>query len=164
MTEIIRRLTALALTAALLLSASATTVTAAEPRTQVSSKQLANMISAVRQGPDASTREVAAERIPRLLSGADLSQIDAKTIEDLASLLDPPNNTVRNWVALSLSMFDARAKFAVPKLQAVYLSLHCASQRERDVATTIGIAIQRINGAPPPNTACLRQLGDTESA
>lgn len=152
----IRALTTLAVTATVLLVAIAPSVSFAARGDGISSKQLSALIVAVRVETDARKQELAAHKIPELLNGAELSSVDAKTLQDLSSLLDTSNDAVRRWVALSLSMFEGRAKFAVPRLLAILPSVDCANPRGPNSAETIRFAIQSISGMSPPPTACLQ--------
>jgi hypothetical protein len=136
----------------------------------VSSKQLSALVSAVRAETDASKQELAARKIPILLDEADLGGIDAKTLQDLAALLDMSNDPVRRWVALSLSMFDRRAQFAVTRLMVILGSIDCAHLKEPGqteairLADTLRFAIRSIGGPSMPGPVCLLKLRAPENA
>ncbi len=84
MIRIIRLLTTLATVVAALLVASAPAAVAAEPGNHLSSKQLSVLVAAVRAETDSGKQGPAAEKIPRLLNEAELSGVDARTLQDLA--------------------------------------------------------------------------------
>jgi hypothetical protein len=152
-------------TVLLLLAASATVSSAAERA--VSSDQLSALISSVRAATDPSTQDLVARDLRRLVAGAYLGNIDDKTIEDLASLLDLPNDAARHSVAIALGLFEKRALFTLPKLLDLHQKAYCARLRgEAEPGSTdaIRFAIQNITGGPLPGTVCLLKIEDQKSA
>lgn len=147
---------------AILLVASLPAATAAEPGVPISSKQLTDLVFAVRAETNASKQGLAAQDIARLLNGADLRSIDIKALEDLASLLDASNDEVRRWVAVALGLFESRAGFAVPKLMEVLGKVDCPYMREHNSAGAVRNAVHRITGENPPPVVCLIKVPKQE--
>jgi hypothetical protein len=116
------------------------------------------MISAVRAETDSSKQELAAWKIFQRASEVELESIGANTLEDLASLLDTPNDDVQRWVAATLGLFNSRARFAVPRLMAILGKVDCPSVREGNSAGVVRNAILSITGANPPPVVCLQKL------
>jgi hypothetical protein len=164
MTRLLRTVVIAATATTILLVALMPPATSAEPAVRSLNQQLAAMISAVRAESDSSKQELAARKIPQLINGADLGQIDAGTLEDLASLLDIPNDEVRRWVATTLGMFENRARFAVPKLMTLLSQIDCPNVRERNSAGAVRFAIQSISGRNPPPVVCIQKLQEATGA
>jgi hypothetical protein len=163
MSQRLRTLRILSITAAVLSFASVSTVTFAEPSDRVSNAQLSTLISAVRTETDANNQELAVRKIPILLNEADLGEVNGVTLQDLASLLNASNREVRRLVGFSLSMFEHRASFAVPRLTEILQSAECANLEspnaaDADTASTMRLAIKNISGVNMPKAVCLLKL------
>lgn len=155
------------MTVSLLATFSAVSLAASGDR--VSNAQLSTLISAVQAETDASRQELAVRAIPELLNGAELGDVDSRTLQDLASLLDTSNKEVHRLVAFALSMFEGRASFAVPRLTEILRSAECASlqrpnQADADTATTVRHAIKNISGVNMPPAVCRIKLGEPGGA
>lgn len=164
MAKVIRDLSPLAGATMICLLSVLFSVARAAPGDHVSSEQLSAMISAVRAETDVNRQELAARKIPPLVTGADLSGVDTKTLDELASLFESPNDAVRLWVAAALGSFGGRATFAVPKLLAVLPEVDCATLRGLNSAGAIRLAVERITGESPPPTDCPRYWKEKEGA
>ncbi len=158
MTRLLRMLATAAIATTVLLVSSVPAATSAEPAARLSSQQLASMISAVRAETDASKQELAAWKIFQLAAGSELGSVGAKTLEELASLLDTPNDEVQRWVAATLGLFESRARFAAPKLMAILGKVDCPYVRENNSAGVVHTAILSITGVNPPPVVCLQKL------
>lgn len=169
MSQILRTLRIFSISATVLPFASISTVAFAEPGDRVSNAQLSTLIAAVRAETDASTQELAVRKIPILLNGAELGDVNGVTLQDLASLLDASNKEVRRLAAFSLSMFESRANFVVPRLTEILRSAECANLEtpnaaDGDTASTMRLAIRNISGVDMPKAVCLLKLREPESA
>ena len=115
-------------------------------------KQIQETISKIRttSGPSmARTNE--AEHLSRLTRRIDPKEVDDKTLEDIISLLDTPDDSVRGWVAGALGFLGARAKAAVPALLKVVHEADCRELAEGvGVADAARVALKRIGVTPPP--------------
>lgn len=132
-----------------------------EPTDRVISARLSALISAVRAETDASKQELAAREIPKLLNEAELGNVNDATLLDLASLLDTSNKEVRRLVAFSLSMFESRAHFVVPRLLSILRSTECLAKptsADADTVSTMKLAFKNIMGSDPLPTVCLVKL------
>jgi hypothetical protein len=146
----------LASKAILLLAASACVSSAAERA--VSGEQVSALIASVRTATDPNRQDLIARDLRRLVEGAYLGNVDVKTLENLASLLDLPNDAARHSVAIALGLFEERALFALPRLLEFHGKAHCARLKgEAEPASTdaIRFAIRNITGGPLPGAVCL---------
>jgi hypothetical protein len=102
------------------------------------------------------TRTNAAEYLSRLTKEINPKKVDDKTIRDLVSLLDIPDDSVRLWVAAALGNLGPRAKMAVPALLRVVRETDCPPKIETGVtlSATALIALKRIGVEPPPPRDC----------
>ena len=161
-----RRLMNLASKTILLLLAASANVSSAAERA-VSNDQLSALISSVRAATDPSKQDLAAQDLRRLVDGAYLGNVDVKTLENLASLLDLPNDAARHSVAIALGSFEKRALFTLPKLLELHQKAYCARLRgeaEHVSTDAIRFAIQNISGGPVPGTVCLLKIEEQKSA
>lgn len=115
-------------------------------------KDLREMIVRVRTMSESSVdRTNAAEAISRLTRNIDPKKVDDKTLRDLVSLLNIPDDSVRLWVAGALGDLGPRAKVAVPALMRVIREAKCP-----EIATGVTtadaarVALKRIGVTPPP--------------
>jgi hypothetical protein len=115
-------------------------------------KELQETMARVRtmSGPSMA-RTKAAEHLSELTRKIDPKEIDDTTLEDLVSLLDTSDDSVRGWVAGALGYVGPRAKVAVPKLLKVIRETDCpkvaTGVRSADAAR---VALKRIGVTPPP--------------
>jgi HEAT repeat protein len=79
--------------------------------------------------------------------------IDDKTLADIVSLLDSPDDSVRFWVAASLGHLGPRAKAAVPKLLTA-LKLSDCFMMGITSASAIRGALVHIGERQPPQPKC----------
>src|SRR6266581_759008 len=74
----------------------------------ISMTQLTETITKIRTGETSSIRTEAAEHLFKVTRGTTRT-IDDKTIAEIASLLDSPDDSVRYWIARCLGNFGRRA-------------------------------------------------------
>jgi hypothetical protein len=149
----------------LLLTGTANMSSAAERA--VSSDQLSALISSVRAATDPSKQDLVARDLRKLVDGSYLGNVDVKTLESLASLLDLPNDAARHSIAVALGSFERRAQFTLPKLLALHEMVYCARLRgeaEPISSEAILFAIENISGRPPPGVVCLLKLQEPKRA
>lgn len=91
-----------------------------------------------------------AQHLAQLTKEIDPEEVDDKTIEDMVSLLDTPNDFVRAWVAVALGHLGPRAKVAVPALLKVMHDTECVDLKEMTSAGAARVALKRIGVTPPP--------------
>jgi len=115
---------------------------------QMCRQQLTETIAKVRTGKTSATRRDAAEHLFELTRAADCEAND-KTITELASLMELPDDSVRYWVARSLGNFGQRAKIAAPKLQKVLAEVDCL-EGSKTSASGIRFALSQMGITPPP--------------
>ena len=114
-------------------------------------KQIQETIGKVRtmSGPSmARTNE--AEHLSKLTRRIDPKGIDDKTLENLISLLDTSDDSVRRWVAGALGFLGPRARTAVPALLKVMHETDCLELKEMTSAGAARVALKRIGVTPPP--------------
>ena len=111
--------------------------------------QIERTIVKARTGEDVQVRTDAAERLSFLAHRIDPNKLDDKTLADLVSLLDSPNDSVRYWVATALANIGPRARVAVPKLEALLPSADCLNGAITS-ASAIRRALIRMGIKPPP--------------
>jgi HEAT repeat protein len=103
---------------------------------------------------DSALRVDAAEELSRFLQRLSNTEVlDVQVVDDLAGLLDDPNDDVRFWVAAALGHFAARARGAVPALERALKNTRAASSLSGIVPaltseSAILGALQRITGRP----------------
>jgi HEAT repeat protein len=97
-------------------------------------------------------RTEAAEHLAELTRGINPKSVDDKTVADMVSLLDAPDDSVRAWVAAALGHLGRRAKVAVPKLLALLPEADCL-QGDLTSAASIRPALSRMGVKPPPFNA-----------
>jgi hypothetical protein len=112
-------------------------------------KQLAQIIAEVRKGKTAKVRTAAAMQLEKRISQLNPDVIDDKTISELASLLNTPEDSVRLWVAVSLGDIGSRAKMAAPALLQLLPEVDCL-RGSLTSAPAIRAALNRIGVQPPP--------------
>lgn len=113
-------------------------------------QRIAEAISTVRVTDSAVNRGKAAFRVRYLMSWLGPEQIDDGTIADLVSLLDIPDQAVRDAVAGALGEVRDRAKeSAGPKLQELLAEVDCRSANQgsaeviREALSRIGVKASR---------------------
>jgi len=85
--------------------------------------KLEEAIAKLRAGDSPAARAEAAEHLADLIYLAKPDSVDDKTIADMVSLLDIPDDSVRAWTAGALGHLGRRAKVAAPKLLALLAAL-----------------------------------------
>ena len=111
--------------------------------------ELEETIAKVRCERSLTERINLAEHIADLTQGIDPKSVDDKTLADMVSLLDDPDEGVRGWVAAALGQLGRRAKVAVPKLLALLPAADC-EQGELTSAPFIRLALEKMGVKPPP--------------
>jgi len=117
-------------------------------------RQLKETIEKVRTGvPSSMARAKAAEHLADLTRKIDPKIVDDKTLADLVSLLDTPDDSVRGSVAAALGHLGPRAKSAIPMLLKILPEVDCQYMGLTS-APAIRIAISRMGEKPPPRPNC----------
>jgi hypothetical protein len=118
------------------------------------SNQLRESIERVRttKGPSMA-RINAAERLAQLTKAINPKDVDDKTFDNLTSLLNTTDDSVRFWVAASLGNLGPRAKAAVPALLKDINEMDC-TMGELTSAGAARMALKRIGVVPPPLPDC----------
>ena len=112
-------------------------------------KQLKTSIAKVRTGKTSEIRTEAAKHLFKLTRGADPKEVDDRTIDELASLLDNSDDSVRYWTARCIGNLGPRAKLVAPKL----LKMLPEADRLRGSKTSasgIRFALEQMGITPPP--------------
>jgi len=123
----------------------------------VTSQELSDAIAELGSGnhevePNAS-KDDAGVHLAHLIHLAKPDQIDDKTIADIGSLLDSPNDYIRFWAATSLGELGPRARMAIPKLLALLPAVDCLNGAITS-ASAVRLALVRIGKLRPPIPAC----------
>jgi len=121
----------------------------------VSKRQLTETIAKVRNGKTSVIRAEAAQHLAELTRRIDPDKVDDKTLGELVSLLDTPQDSVRFWVAASLGNLGPRAKLAAPTLLRLLPEADCL-RGSLTSAPAIRLALERIGVTPPPPPKCER--------
>lgn len=87
--------------------------------------KLEEAIADVRMSVSPMQRSEAAEHLADLTHRAKPNSVDDKTIADMVSLLDIPDDSVRGWTAAALGQLGRRARAAAPKLLALLPQVDC---------------------------------------
>lgn len=111
--------------------------------------KLEETMAKVRTGKSLMARIEAAEHLAELTRGANPKSVDDKTVTDMVSLLDAPDDPVRALVAAALGHLGRRAKIAVPKLLALLPQADCL-KGDLTSAASIRPALRRMGVKPPP--------------
>ncbi|HXM05618.1 MAG TPA: HEAT repeat domain-containing protein [Chthoniobacterales bacterium] len=98
-------------------------------------------------------RTNAAEHLADLTRKMNPKDIDDKTLAELVSLLDTPDDSVRAWVAAAIGNLGSRARTAGPALLKLLPETDCL-QGDLTSAAVIRPALKRIGVKPPPPTNC----------
>jgi hypothetical protein len=124
----------------------------AKPEGAMNNDYIYHCILALTGERNAESRITLARRLEVFSESADLSSIDSRNIDGLASLLLDPEGLVRARIAETLARIGPRAQSALPALQA-------ALARETGVeplgaptraSLAIRFAIRRLGGTAPP--------------
>jgi hypothetical protein len=111
--------------------------------------RLEEAVAKVRSGDSPTTRTEAAEHLAELTHRVKPNSVDDKTIADIVSLLDIPDDSVRAWTAAALGHLGRRAKVAAPKLLALLAEVDCL-EGDLTSAASIRPALERMGVTPPP--------------
>lgn len=95
-------------------------------------------------------RTNAAEHLSQLTKKIEPQEIDDRTLDDLISLLDSTDDSVRAWVAAALGHLGGRAKPAASALLKILRETDCLELQEMTSAATARVALRRIGVTPPP--------------
>lgn len=112
-------------------------------------KQLHETIRKVRAGKTVDVRTDAARHLADLTRRVNPKKVDDKTVADIVSLLNIPDDSVRYWVATALGSLGPRAKIAVPKLEELLPKADCLNGAITS-ASAIRYALIRMGVKPPP--------------
>jgi hypothetical protein len=119
-------------------------------------ERIAKAIETIRTGETPVVRAKAAMRLSYLTFWfAPKRVIDQSTIASMVSLLDLPDEPVREGVAAALGHFGARASIAVPKLQTLLRESDCRNA-DSDLREVIKGALNEM-GAKPQSVNCEAQ-------
>lgn len=121
-------------------------------------KQIQETIVQVQTAPTLDGRRDAAEHLAAMTPRMDPWKIDEKTFNDLVSLLDSPDDSVRRGVAAAIGFLGERAKPAAPKFLEILPKVDCLNGVKTS-ADTIRMALVRIGVTPPPLPDCIREAG-----
>lgn len=118
-------------------------------------KQIQETIAKIRamKGPPSMARTDAAEHLSDLTKRINPAEVDDKTIEGMASLIDTSDYSVLGSVAGALGNLGPRAKAVAPKLLAILPKLECLNL-DLNPADAIRIALKRMGVNPPPKPKC----------
>jgi hypothetical protein len=118
-------------------------------------KQIQETIAKIRatKGPPSMARTDAAEHLSDLTERINPAEVDDKTIEAMASLLDTSDCSVLGWVAGALGNLGPRAKVVAPKLLTILPKLECLNL-DLNPAAAIRVALKRMGVNPPPKPKC----------
>jgi len=122
--------------------------TASTPHREVNLK-LEETIGKVRSESSLTARTQAAEHLAELTRKTNAAYIDNKTISDIASLLDIPEDSVQAWVASALGHIGRRASSAAPRLLALLPVSDCL-QGDLTSSAFIRPALKQMGVKPPP--------------
>jgi hypothetical protein len=111
--------------------------------------KLEETIAKVRAGDSPTTRTEAAEHLAELTHRVKPNSVDDKTIAEMVSLLDIPDDSVRAWTAAALGHLGRRAKVAAPKLLTLLAEVDCL-EGDLTSAAFIRPALKRMGVKPPP--------------
>jgi hypothetical protein len=127
-----------------------TTVTVHAAGDPAALRQIAETIATVRNGTPPPVRPRAAQHLYELTHGINPTTVDDKTVADMVSLLDTPDDSVRLWVAASLGNLGRRASIAAaPKLLLLLGQVECHGKTQPS-AQAIRFALARMGRKPPP--------------
>lgn len=118
--------------------------------------KLGAVIAEVRADKSPMARAEAAEHLADLVHRAKPNSVDDKTIADMVSLLDIPDDSVRAWTAGALGHLGRRAKMAAPRLLALLAEVDCLDG-DLTSAAFIRPALER-NGSKTRGRAFLQRL------
>jgi hypothetical protein len=111
--------------------------------------KLEETIAKVRADKSPVARAEAAERLAELTHRVNPDSVDDKSVTDMISLLDIPDDSVRGWTAAALGNLGRRAKAAAPKLLALLTEVDCL-EGDLTSAAFIRPALKRMGVKPPP--------------
>jgi HEAT repeat protein len=113
-------------------------------------KRIAEDIAKVRTSDSALAREKAAMHLGYSISWLGPEQIEDGTVTELVSLLDIPDQAVRDGVATALGDFGQRARVkAAPKLRELLVPVDCRKENQ-DSSVVIREALERLGAKAAP--------------
>ena len=111
--------------------------------------RLEETIAKVRAAQSTNVQAEEAEHLAELTHRVNPTSVDDKTVADMISLLDIPDDSVRGWTAAALGHLGHRAKAAAPKLLALLPEVDCL-EGDLTSASSIRPALKRMGVKPPP--------------
>jgi len=121
-------------------------------------KLMEEVIAKVRSDKTVDARTDAAERLASLTKKINAKEVTAALVNDITSLLDSPDDSVRYWVATALGNLGSAAKAAVPKLEKMLPEADCINGTITS-ASGIRYALIKMGIKPPPPPKCVRIAG-----
>jgi len=115
-----------------------------ESATGAKPKSLAQLITAARKGDHS-----AAEEIANYVRRIDIANVDDSSLQDIASLLESSDGTVRLWAAGAIGHFGSRATPFAPRLQEMVSEESC-NMTGISAADTAHFALKRMGIEPQP--------------
>jgi HEAT repeat protein len=88
-------------------------------------EQINKAVSQVRAEKTVDARTAAAEHLANLARKLSSKEVTVKLVNDLTSLLDSPDDSVRYWIAVALGNLGPAAKAAAPKLEEMLAKAEC---------------------------------------
>lgn len=88
-------------------------------------EQINKAVSQVRAEKTVDARTAAAEHLANLARKLGSKEVTVKLVNDLTSLLDSPDDSVRYWIAVALGNLGPAAKAAAPKLKEMLTKADC---------------------------------------
>jgi HEAT repeat protein len=121
-------------------------------------QQIKKTMAEVESGKTVNARTDAAEHLASLTQKISKEEVTETLVSDLTSLLAPPDDSVRFWIASALGNIGPAAKAAVPKLEKLLSEVDCLNGTITS-ADAIRRALTKMGVKPPPPPKCERIAG-----
>ena len=121
-------------------------------------EQIEATVPQIRSGKTIEARTQAAEHLASLTQKVSGNDVTEKLVNDLTSLLDSPDDSVRYWVAWGLGNLGPAAKAAVPKLEEMLPKADCLNGVITS-ASGIRYALGRMGVKEPSRPKCVPDAG-----
>jgi hypothetical protein len=132
---------------------SATTGTAQTNGAPSVTEQITQTIAKMQSGKTVDARTKAAEHLAGLTQKISNKEVTDALVNDLTSLLDSPDDSVRFWIATAIGNLGPVAKAAVPKLEKLLPGAECLNGTITS-ASAIRYALTKMGIKPPPPPKC----------